>query len=280
MAVLIVLGACSSGGQTGSPDPVGPLVNQPVPLPATPADIPSAAPQCADSTSVVVQVPSSLDGLVSACASQSGDEVIVTNLSEFVLDVTGYNNTSPQLTVKTYNISSQFLLADEDQLEIEEQNAAVTDWQPTSGMVFLPVGGQVVATSSQPVQLAVQLDPEVSATSFGAELMTAYVVDGLPEHSVLSYYASIASCVNDAYSLWNKFTQQPPASAADMMQQALQTVASCQQLQQKLATDPAAEQPDSDGLQPDLATAAEHAGQKDWESESEDAPHDDYVPIG
>jgi len=56
------------------------------------------------------------------------------------------------------------------------------------------------------------------------------------------------------------------------MQQALQTIASCQQLQHKLSSDVEAEHANSDDLQPDLATEAGHAG-ADWESESEDAPH-------
>ena len=56
------------------------------------------------------------------------------------------------------------------------------------------------------------------------------------------------------------------------MQQALETIGSCQELQRKLATDAAADHADSQDLRPDLATEAGHAGD-DWQSESEDVPH-------
>ncbi len=277
LAALILLSACGSGGQGGSGGQDGSggalaqTANQPEILSATPADVPSAAPQCPGSASAAVSVPANLDGLISACASPSGDEVVVTNLSELVFDVHAASSTSPQLTVRQYDPSPELLPA-EDRLEIEEQNAAVADWQPSAGEVFLPVGAQVVATSDQPVVLAVQWDPEVSATSLFAELLTAHVVDSLPENSVLSYYSSLAACINDAYKLWDEFTQQNPPSTPYLMQQALQTVASCQQLQHKLSADAEAEHAASDDLQPDLATEAGHAG-ADWQSESEDAPH-------
>jgi hypothetical protein len=268
LAALLLLSACGSGGQASSGGALEQTLNQPMVLPATPVDVPSAAPQCADPTSVVVPVPSNLDGLISACSSQSGDEVVVTNLSVLVFDVSSANNTSPQLTVQQYDPSPELLPA-EDKLEVEEQNAAVADWQPSTGTVLLPVGAQVTATSDQPILLAVQADPDVSATSLFAELLTAHIVDSLPEDSVLSYYGSLAACINDAYKLWNEFTQQNPPSAASLMQQALQTISSCQQLQHKLATDAAADHADSEDQQPDLATEAGHAGD-DWESESED----------
>ena len=281
IATLIFLSGCNSGGEGGSGGvaPPVPATNQPVRLPATPADIPSAAPRCTGSTSEVVFVPASLRGLVSACASQSGDTMLVTNLSDLVLDVTPGNNSSPQLTVKTYNTLYEFLLPDEEQLEIKEQNAAVAAWRPASRTVFLPVGGHVVATSSQPVHLAVQEDQGVSATSLGAELLTAYVVNRLPEDSVLSYYPSIASCVSAAYKLWGEFTQPSHPSAAALIQQAIETLSACEELEHKLATELSAEHPDSDRLHDDLATEEEHAEQKYWQSETEDAPHDDFVDI-
>ena len=271
LAALILLSACSSaepGGPGGPSSSPGSVLNQPAPLSATPAYMPSEGPQCSGSANVAVPIPSSLDQLVSACTSQSQDTVVVTNLSEFVLDIGSADSTSPHMTVQPYDAFSE-LLAAGDKLEREVQNAAVAEWQTPNGPVLLPVGAQVVATSSQPVQLTVGVDQNASASSFGAELMTAYVVDGLPEDSVPSYYDSLASCVNDAYKLWNELTQQSPPSAASLMQQALETVASCRALQRKLAADPAAEQPASDGLQPDLSTAADHAGQDDWESKSE-----------
>jgi hypothetical protein len=188
-----------------------------------------------------------------------------------VFDVSSANSTSPQLTVRQYDPSSELLLA-ENKLETEELNAVVTYWRPSTGTVFLPVGAQVVATSDQPIVLAVQKDPEVSATSLFAELLTAHIVDSLPEDSVLSYYGSLAACINDAYQLWNEFTQPNPPNIVSLMQQALETIGSCRQLQHKLTTDAAADHADSVDLRPDLATEAGHAGD-DWESESEDVPH-------
>ena len=209
LAALILLSACGSGGQAGSGGALGKLLNQPTVLPATPVDIPSAAPRCADPTSVVVPVPSNLDGLVSACRSKSRDKVVVTNLSVLVFDVSSANSTRPQLTVRQYDPSSELLLA-ENKLETEELNAVVADWRPSTGTVFLPVGAQVVATSDQPIVLAVQKDPEVSATSLFAELLTAHIADSLPEDSVLSYYDSLAACINDAYKLWTSSLSQIP----------------------------------------------------------------------
>ena len=271
LAALLLLSACSSaepGGPGGPSSSSGSVLNQRVPLSATPAYLPSAGPRCSGSTNVAVTIPSSLDHLVSACTSQSQDRLVVTNISEFVLDLSSADSTRPHMAVQPYDAFGE-LLAAADKLEREVQNAAVAAWQAPNGPVLLPVGAQLVATSSQPVQLTVGVAQNASASSFGAELMTAYVVDGLPEDSIPSYYDSLASCVNDAYKLWDELTQQSHPSVGSLMQRALETVASCRALQRKLAADPAAEHPASDGLQPDLSTAADHAGQDDWESNSE-----------
>jgi hypothetical protein len=242
-------------------------------LAAIPADVPSAAPSCTGSDSAPVSVPPSLNGVVSACASQSGNQMVVTNLSQFVLNVGPAGNNIPRLTVKLPSTSGELLPVPEDVLEVDEQNAALAIWQPPANAVFLPVGGRVVATSSQGVQLEVWADPQVSATVRAAELLTAYVADSLSEDSVLSYYNSIAQCVNDADTLWSELTSQS-SSAATVMQQALQTIGSCEQLRQKLNKDVATEHAD-DGSPPDLATVAEHAGQDDWESKFDDVDNID-----
>jgi hypothetical protein len=271
VAALLLLSACNSGPAANSSESSGALSaaeNEPVLLAAVPVDVPSAAPSCGGSDSVSVPVPPSLNGVVSACASRSGNQMVVTNLSQFVLDVAGADGTSPNLTVTLPSTSSEFMPAPEDVLEVKEQNAALTIWQPPAGAVFLPVGGQVTATSSNGVQLEVSADGEVSATVRAAELLTGYVADSLPEDSVLSYYASIADCVNDAYSLWNDLNSQS-TSASTVLQQALETISSCELLRQKLSKDVATEHAD-DGSPPDLATVAEHAGEDDWQEESHD----------
>ena len=202
--------------------------------------------------------------------------MVVTNLSDFVMDVSSAGTATTQLTVNLSDAPSEPLILPEDKLEVEEQNAAVADWQPSTGVVFLPVGAQLTASSSQAVQLEVQPDPEVSATSRAAELLTAYVADSLSESTVLSYYNSIADCVNDAYNLWNELTSPSPPSAGALMQQALQTIASCEQLRQKLDSDVAAEHADN-GSPPDLAAVADHADQDDWQSDYDDIDHVDAV---
>jgi hypothetical protein len=276
VAALLLLNACHSGSAVTSAEQSGGLAaaqNEPVILSATPVDVPSAAPSCTGSTGVSVPVPPILSGVVSACASQSGNRMVVTNLSQFVLNIGPADDTSPKLTVTLPSTASEVLPAPEDVLEVEEQNAALADWRPPTGAVFLPVGGQVVATASQGVELEVWADPQVSVTIRAAELLTAYVADSLSEDSVLSYYNSIANCVNDASTLWNELTSQS-TSAATVMQQALQTIGSCEQLRQKLTKDVTAERAE-DGSPPDLATVAEHAGEEDWQSESDDVDHID-----
>lgn len=274
LLLVTLVAACGSGGGSaggGSSDSLGfgsPTAQQQAQLPATPADIPSGPPQCTGSADTFTPVPASLSPLVSACASQSGDEMVVTNLSQFVLDISPANGTSVQLQPGQYDTSAGLLPAG-DELEVTEQNAAVAELAPSDpSTVLLPVGGQVIATSDQPVQLTVQVDSSASAASYGAELMTSYVVDNLTENGIGSYYDSIANCVNDAYSLWQKLYQQPPPSADDLIQQALQTYGSCLELNRKLTEDLAAEHPDSQGLQPDLATVAEGAREPNWESKS------------
>jgi hypothetical protein len=277
-ASLTLLSACHSGGSSSSGGSLGSLVDAPPPLPAQPLDIPTAAPQCTGSTSVTVTVPAELSGYVSACESQAGDEVVITNLSQDVFNVIPAGNAEVNLKSEQYD-SSADLLPSEDELEAAAQSVAVDDLRPPGDSVFLSVGGQVVATASQPFQVYVQYDPDASATSFAAGVMSGYVVESLiralPEDSVASYTASVANCVNAAFSLWNQLTSQQPPSAKSLVLQALQTYAACGELQKKMAADPDVEHPGSDGLEPDLGTAAQDAGQQDWQSESTDADNID-----
>jgi hypothetical protein len=298
LAVALLAAACGSSGESGASGGSGggsgspgsgtsttplapPLV---MAIAATPPDIPSSPPACGGYAGLPQLVPSSLASLVSVCVSPAGytpDEMVIYNLSDDVLDVSSAQF-GAQPVITPHYPSPDGPLPEPDDMEIYAQNAAVAHLQPGNGTTLLPVGGYVVATQATPMLLNVRVDFPASNTSYGAQLMTGYVVDNLvkalPEDSAASYEVSIAECVNAAYSLWTTLNQQPDDTATNVMYQALQTVGPCQELQQKVAADKAeeiavaaeADRLGSDGLHSDLAKVAETAGEDDWESGLED----------
>ena len=130
--------------------------------------------------------------------------MMVTNLSQFVLDISPANGTTANLTVDPYTSYQSLPTAGE--LEVEVQNAAVANLTPPSPTtVLLPVGGQVAAaTSHPPVQVEVQVDQQASAASFGAILMTSYVVSNVPANSILDYANRIANASTTPFRFGNR----------------------------------------------------------------------------
>lgn len=290
IVVVALVTACgSSGGGSTPTGPAGPEPsNQPQVLSVFPPDVPTA-PACAGSTDVTVSVAPSVRSLASACESQSGDEMVVTNLSIFALDIGSANNASPYVTITPADATAY---PPAEQLEVDAETLAATGavsngvasgYLAPGTAILLPVGGQLDATTSTPpIQLTVQVDADASEATLAAGNMSGYTVDsftnGVPEDIDSSYAASIAECAIAAYSLWNSFSQPAssspsPPSAADVIQQALETIDKCQELYKKLSEDPDANPPADEKVQPDLATKAEQAG-ADFELKSEEAPRE------
>lgn len=304
LAVLVLAAACgsgstgSSGGSGGSGSTGGsggsggaPPAASVVPplilaIAATPPDIPSTAPACGGYADVPLIVPASLESLVSACVSPVGDvtgEMVIYNLSDYVIDIEPVSTdglSQPAIT-PYYGVPAE-LLPSPDSIEVYAQNAAVAHLQPASGGALLPVGGHVIATQSGAVHLTAQVDSSASDASYGAQLMTGYVVDNLiealPEDSAVSYEASIVGCVNAADSVWDGLNQQPPESATDLMSTAIETVGPCQDLQHKLAADHSeeiavaarADHLNHQDLTPDLEKVTDTAGEDGWDTAFED----------
>jgi hypothetical protein len=193
-------------------------------LPATPPDVPAAAPACTGSLNQRAYVRPDLVHLISGCSNQQETELQITNLSGLVLDVAPAADTSAQLQVTSYDTSSGLLPTPADELEVEAQNTVLGPWSPdNSAAVFLPVGATLTATASEPpVELSVNVDPGASWFTFGATIMTGYVVGNVTDATPAEFYQSIADCVNATYRFWLDLEQaQPTPSPADLINQVL-----------------------------------------------------------
>lgn len=256
-------GGSSGGGSSGESTPCGGLGSgeSPCQIPATPPDVPSQAPPCTGSLDQRASVRADLQGLISACSDPQGDKMEVTNISQFVLDITPAAGTSAQLNVTSYDTSSDPVPTAAGVLEVEAQNTVVQSWSPDNPATsLLPVGGTLMATTSYPpVQLSVNVDQDVSGYSFGAAALTSYVVSNVGTESPGDYYQSIADCINATYQLWQELVQQQPPTVLALMNQALAS-SSCGELVKKV-TDYLN---NSDPLSVAAERGAEHAGEPDW----------------
>ena len=280
MILITLATACGSGGGSsgglGYGAPGAPAAGSsgalgsgpPAQLPATPPDVPSQAPTCTGSLYQQVKVEADLQSLVSACATPQGDQMELTNLSQYVLDVAAVPPYSSQLDVSQDDTSSNSLPTLAGQLEVEAQNAVVAehpDGDPSADL--LPVGGTVTATSNDPqtsVHLSVTKDPGASWKSFEAAAMTSYVVSNVLDQNPDDYYQAIADCVNNSYQLWQD--QQTPTPVAQKIYDTLQAGVSCADLKKKV-NDYLSQR----GQQQDLAAQAQRAGEnvtgeEDWAS--------------
>jgi hypothetical protein len=258
----------SAGGSAGEASSTSLGYGSPSQLSATPPDVPSQAPSCNGSLSQQVSVPSDLANLVSACSDPQGDQMEITNLSEFVLDVAPASGTSSQLEVSSHDTSSDPLPTFAGQLEVEAQNAVVDGWSPYDPEArLLPIGGTATATANgTPVHLTVRVDRQMSKMSFEAAELTSYVVSNVVGEDPSNYYQSIADCVNDTWKLWNQLQEQPPPPAAQLLYQSLMAVGSCTKLRNQVQ-----DYLDYHSQQMDLAAQASRAAQStdefDWVSE-------------
>ncbi len=271
----------SSGAGPGSSGPIAPPMI--MTIAATPPDIPLNHPACTGYADLPLPVAANISGLVSACTSPPAygpDVMVISNLSDFVLDIRSASSSQPAL--RAYYPASDNLLPSGEEIETYAQDASVRQLAPPAGTILLPVGGHVIATQDEPIQVSVQVDQYASAASYAAQLMSGYVVDNLteqiPEDSALSYELSIADCVNAAHTLWQGLYQQPSGDATATLRTALSTIPACQDLQRKVTSDHAEElsAAAADGrlstpvLDQDLAAVAEAADQVGWESHLDD----------
>lgn len=291
LAAALVVTGCHSGtsGSTGpgeqtSDSVLPPLLEQ---ITAIPPDVPLAKPACNSSGNLSLTngnptawalVPPALQSLESTCSNYAGDDpevMVVYNLTDDVLDVSPANGSSPVI-VPHFPVPSG-LLPSWDDLEIDEQNSVVQHQQSQApqGTYLIPVGGEAlvyVNASAPPLDVSVSVDPGNSAVSYGAQLVTGYVIDNLLDKiSALSYAASITSCVNAAYALWQNLSQR--ADAASTVLTALQTIPACQDLAKRVRENRAealaaasAKDLAGDGLEPDLAKVADTANASNWET--------------
>jgi len=222
---LVLLAACSSGsGQSAQSA-----------IPAGPPDVPAQAPACSGTLDQQAYVRADLASVISACTDAQENELQITNLSELVLDVAPYANTSAQLEVTPPSDGSLPTLAAE--LEVSAQNAVLEPWKPgNSAAVFLPVGGTLTAyASTKPVELSITLDPDATDWSFGAWALAVTVASNVPDENPAGYYGLVADCVNATQAIWEEITQpqQPPPSLRDLIDQAL-GVHGCVELTNKI----------------------------------------------
>ncbi len=210
--------------------------------------------------------------------------MVVTNLSVFALDIGSANDTSPYVTITPPDAAAY---PPAEQLEVDAQteaatgvvtgamsNGAVSGYLSPGSMILLPVGGQLDATGTPPIQLTVQVDMNASEATLAAGTMTGYTVEAFsnPQNIDSSYALSIAECAIAAYQLWNSFSPSSPGTA-DPIKQALETIVKCGELYNKLNEDPNASPPANGEVQPDLITKEEQAG-RDFQLKSEEAPRE------
>lgn len=298
-AALVAVGCGSSGaggsdgsGGSGSGGAGGPASQMVLPpllerITAIPPDVPLAVPACNSSENlsltnnnptVLAPVPSTLQSLESTCSNYAGDNpevMVIYNLTDDVLDVSAASGSAPVIEPK-YPAPSG-ILPSWDDLEIDEQNSIIEHQQSQAqqGTYLVPVGGEALIylnAAAPPLDVSVSMDAANSAVSYGAQLITGYVTDNLLDKiSALSYAASIASCVNAAYSLWQDLSQRAPAGTT--MLTALQTIPACQDLAKKVRENRAEELATAsardltgDALEPDINKVADTADAGSWES--------------
>jgi hypothetical protein len=291
LAVTLIVGvsACSnsggSGGSGGSgatvPEVLVPLLT--VPAPGLPTDIPVSPPSCGGTTPTSLAVASSVADLMSACGgtTANGDYVdLFTNLSAAVLDLYPGPDVI-QTRVVPPPTSLGLIPFTWDDAEIYAQTAAEQQLRPPPGAQLVPIGGAIYVTASTPVQSLVKVDPDATAESRAGQLFIDYVVDNLekaiPSGSVVSYTESVIGCVNAGYNLWASIDQDQSDGTATTIDNALTTYQACQDLQDKLKSDPASDlhaaaatgSIDSAELDPDLSKVADAAGQDGWVSTAE-----------
>jgi hypothetical protein len=292
LAVILVASACGSGSPGSGSETSAPPSPQPsvsslflpdlaVTSPGTPVDIPSGAPTCPANTPTPLSVSSSVTNLVSACGgyySESATYVaLFTNLSAAVLDVNpGANATNS--TVDSPSTDFGLVYFTWDDAEVYAQTEAFRELTPPAGEVLVPVGGTILVTASSPISITVAADSAATAESRAADLLIDYVVDNLKEEvsgkNIFSYTESVASCVNDAYSLWGSLNQDQADDSANTISKALTSYSQCQDLQEKLKDDSASDlhavalptSPNPAELDPDLSRVASDADQDDWVS--------------
>ena len=163
-----------------------------------------------------------------------------------------------------------------DDAEVYAQTAAVQQLTPPAGALLLPIGGAVYVEAGAPVHSGVEVDENATAESRAEQLFIDYIVDNLkeaiPSDSVVSYTESAIGCVNAGYSLWSSINEDQPDSAATTIDSALTTYQACQDLQDKLKSDPESDLHvaavagtiDSAELDPDLSKVADAADQDEW----------------
>ncbi len=303
VALIFGVSACSSssgsgGSSGGSSGGTVSQVLQPlltVPAPGLPTDIPAGPPACGGQTPTPLAVESSVANLVSACGGITADGsylVLFSNLSAGVLDVyPGPNVINTQVVQPSTSLD--LIPFTWDDAENYAQTTAVQQLTPPTGAQLLPIGGAIYVEASTPVHIQVKVDPDATAESRAEQLFIDYVVDNLkeaiPSDSVVSYTESVISCVNAGYSLWGAINQDQSDSTATTIDSALITYQACQDLQDKLKSDPASDlhiaavagSIDSAELDPDLSKVADAAGQGDWVSTVEGLLQDggDFVEV-
>jgi hypothetical protein len=265
-----------------------------VTLPPIPVDVPTEIPACPGEAPLRVYVQA---GYYTACASYRGSQepvLDIYNLSDDVLDVTPrippgfyFVNYAANPTV---NDPPSEGLPDADTLVETAQDQVVAYAQNYEVYPKLvPVGGSIRLTSKTGTNATVDVDRMVSEDSYAAQLLSSYVIDNLldeNEDSTLAYSNSIAECVNDASSLWSDLSQdQDNAEIAATIDDALKTKKSCQELQEKLSTDPdeaahvlaGREKLDQETLD-NLGSVMDKSANSDWVSDlingAEDIEHD------
>jgi hypothetical protein len=225
VVLLGLVAACGSGSSGPSPSVI----------PTGAPDVPAQAPPCSGALNQRAYVRADLVRVISACTNAQENELQITNLSELVLDVAPYANTSAQLQVTPPSDGPLPTLAAE--LEVSAQNAVLDGWNPgNSAAVFLPVGGKLIAYSTaRPTELSITLDPDATAWSFGAWTLSIVVASNVPDESPAGYYGAVADCVNATQQIWEEITQpqQPPPSLKDLIDQALSSLG-CAELTNKI----------------------------------------------
>jgi len=295
VAAVVAVG-CGSSGSAGSGEPAESTSHQVLPplleqITAIPPDVPLSAPACNSSENlsltnnnptVATLVPPALHSLESTCSNYAGDDpevMVIYNLTDDVLDVSAANGSAPVIEPKYP--SSSGLLPSWDDLEIDEQNSVIQSQQSQAqqGTYLVPVGGEALVymdAASPSLDVSVSVDAANSAVSYGAQLITGYVIDNLLDKiSALSYASSIADCVNAAYTLWQDLSHR--ASASTTVLDALQTVPACQDLASKVREDRAEELAAADAknltrdaLKPDIEKVADTANADSWETKIAD----------
>ena len=257
----------AGGGSGGAPSST-PSVAPSSQVPATPPDVPTGSLSCPSQFPSAVTVTQAVQDLISLCATQDGTQWDIINISENVLDIYPASGTTLSAPL-TYDVSSDPFPTLADNIEVQVQNGVVAGSTAPNGATLLAVGAVIAAVGSgnSAPQVYVSVDQEATQKSFAAGVSTNYVVGNDPDAEPSSFVKSMTDCINSTYNIWQDL-KDPSANAGQLLLDALDAVASCSEVHEKVK-EYLQSQNEQENLSQETQLAGDDSDKSEWVTQYE-----------